>query len=245
MLNQIRFPGKEESLRLQFSVPGPSPKANLAEKVIRVLVADGHALIRGGIGALIEQRSELQIVAEASNGPEALRLILQHRPDVALIESAISELGAFEVTSRVRQECPEVNVIILSTHADGECLRRALSCGAAGYLTMTTSAAELELAIKTVAHGKTHISSSATSMLVDLVRCGDRNDLLKGLTPRQREVLKLIAEGSTTKQIAMVLKISAKTVETHRTLLTDRLDIHHTAGLVRYALKAGLVRLDD
>ena len=165
MLNPIRFTGKEDSSRPQFSVCGPSPKANLAGKVIRVLVADDHALIRGGIGALIEKRPELQIVAEASDGPEALRLIMQHQPDVALIESTISKLDAFEVTSRVRRECPGVHVIVLSKHADEECLKQALSCGAAGYLTMTAAAAELELAIKTVANGKTHISSSATSLL--------------------------------------------------------------------------------
>ena len=212
-------------------------------KEIRVLVADDRALIRGGIRALLEKLPELQIVAEASDGFEALRLIRQHQPDVALIESSMSKLNGFEVTARVRKECPGVHVIVLSTHADEECLRQALGCGAAGYLTMTASAAELELAIKTVANGKTHISSSAKDLLADFVR--GSHETLKGLTPRQRDVLKLIAEGNSTKQIALVLKISVKTVETHRMLLTDRLDIHHTAGLVRYAIKAGLIRLED
>jgi DNA-binding NarL/FixJ family response regulator len=213
-------------------------------KEIRVLVVDDHALIRSGIRALIERHPELQIVAEAGDGPEALRLIRQHQPEVALIKSAMSRLNGFGLTERVRKECPGVHVIVLSTEADEESLSQALDCGAAGYLTMTTSAAELAFAIKTVANGKTHISSVATNLLVDFVRYGSRNETLKGLTPRQREVLKLIAEGNTTKQISLILKISVKTVETHRRLLTDRLDIHHTAGLVRYAFKAGLIRLE-
>ena len=210
---------------------------------IRVLLADHHVLIRGGIRALLEKLPELKILAEASDGPEALRLIRQHRPDVALIESAMSGLSGFEVTALVKKECPGVHVIVLSTYADEECLRQALDCGADGYLTMTASAAELELAIKTVANGQTYISSSATKLLEDFIR--GSHETLKGLTPRQREVLKLIAEGKSTKEIALALNISVKTVETHRMLLTDRLDIHHTAGLVRYAIKAGLIRLED
>ncbi len=210
---------------------------------IRVLLADDHALVRAGIRALLEKLPEFQIVGEAGDGPEALRLIGQHQPDVALIESAISKLNGFEVTARVSKECPGVHVIILSTSADEESLRQVLDCGAEGYLIMTASAAELELAIKTVANGQTYISSSATKLLEDFVQ--GSHETLKGLTPRQREVLKLIAEGKSTKEIALALKISVKTVETHRMLLTDRLDIHHTAGLVRYAIKSGLIRLED
>jgi len=214
-------------------------------KQIRVLIADDRALIRGGIRAQLEKLPELQIVAEASDGAEALRLIKQHQPDVALIESAMSGLNGFEVTARVRKECPAVRVIVLSTHADEERLRQALACGASGYLTMAASAAELELAIKAVANGETHISPSATKLMVDFVRGRAGNETVARLTPRQREVLKLIAEGYSTKQIALALKTRVKTVETHRRLLKDRLDIHHTAGLVRYAIKAGLVQLED
>jgi DNA-binding NarL/FixJ family response regulator len=212
-------------------------------KEIRVLVSADHALIRGGIRALLEKLPELQIVAEAGDGLEALRLIRQHQPDVAVIESTMSRLNGFEVTARVKRERPSVNVIVLSTHADGECLRQALSCGAIGYLSMTASVAELELAIKTVANGQTHISSLATKLLVDSAPRGAGDETLEVLTPRQRDVLKLIAEGHSTKQIAMILKISVKTVETHRMLLTDRLDIHDTAGLVVFAIKTGLIRL--
>jgi DNA-binding NarL/FixJ family response regulator len=212
---------------------------------LRLLVADDHSLVRSGIRALLERASGIQIVAEACDGPEGLRLIMQHQPDVALIESAMCKLNGFEVTDRVREECPTVHVIVLSTNADEECLMNALSCGAVGYLTMATSVAELEMAIKTVANGKTCICSSARKPLLDFVRFRAANETFARLTPRQREVLKLIADGNSTKQIALVLNISVKTVETHRKLLTDRLDIHNTAGLVRYAIKAGLIGLGD
>jgi len=213
-------------------------------KKIRILLADDQALVRGGIRALLERLPELQIVAEASDGLEVLRLIKQHQPDVALIESAISKLNGFEVTARVRKECSNVHVLVLSTQDNEESLRQALGCGATGYLTMTACVSELELAIKTVANGQTHISSSATKLLMDFSRRGTGTETLKVLTPRQRDVLKLIAEGNSTKQIALTLKISVKTVETHRMRLTDRLDIHDTAGLVRYAIKAGLIRAE-
>ena len=214
-------------------------------KEIRVLIADDRTLIRGGIRAQLERLPGLQVVAEAGDGPEALRLIRQHQPDVALIESSMCKLNGFEVTHRLRTECPAVQVIVLSTNAGDECLMNALSYGAAGYLTMATTAAELETAIKTVANGKTHICSSARKPLLGFVQFRAANETFARLTPRQREVLKLIADGNSTKQIALVLNISVKTVETHRMLLTERLDIHDTAGLVRYALRAGLVRLED
>ena len=212
---------------------------------IRVLVADDRALIRSGIRAHLEELPGLQIVAEAKDGPEALRLIRHHQPDVAVIESAMCKLNGFEVTARVKKECPTVHVIVLSTHADEECQMQAMSCGAAGYLTMAASGAELRLAIKTVANGMTHVCSSARRPSPDSVQFRTADETVARLTPRQREVLKLIAEGNSTKQIALILNISAKTVETHRMLLTDRLDIHDTAGLVRYAIKAGLIGLDD
>jgi DNA-binding NarL/FixJ family response regulator len=212
---------------------------------IRALVADEHALVRRGICVLLEKLPELQIVGEAGDGYDALRLIKQHQPNLALIGGALSKLNGFEVTARASQECPDVNVIILSAHADETYLSRAFSCGAAGYLTMAASVTELEFAVKAVANGETHICSSVRKLLLDFVRFRAGNETFARLTARQRQVLKLIADGNSTKQIALVLNISVKTVETHRMLLTDRLDIHDTAGLVRYAIKAGLIRLED
>lgn len=212
-------------------------------KEIRVLIGANHAIVRGGIRALLGKLSDLQIVAEAAEGPEALRLIGKHRPDVALLESSIARWNAFEVTAQVKKDYPGVRVIVLSRQANEEGLRQVLGCGADGYLTMTASAAELELAIKTVANGQPYITPAAAKLLEDFVR--GSHETIKGLPPRQREVLKLMAEGKSTKEIAVALKISVKTVETHRLLMTERLDIHDIAGLVRYALKAGLIQLED
>lgn len=214
-------------------------------KQISVFIADEHAFVREGIRALLEKFPELKVVAESSAVPEALRLIKQHQPDVAVIKCAMFEPKDFELVARVKNECPAVQVIVLSARDDEESLMRAVGCGAAGYLTLTASAAELGLAIKTVAGGKSHISSSAKKTLSEIVRRRIGTETIEALTPRQRDVLKLIAEGNSTKHIAEILKISVKTVETHRALLSERLDIHNTAGLVSYALKAGLIRLDD
>jgi DNA-binding NarL/FixJ family response regulator len=220
-------------------------RGKFAVKQIRVLVADDQHLIRDGICALLEDLPEFQVVGEAGDGLEALQLIGQHQPDVALIENAMSGLNGFEVTAQASRESPEVHVIILSANADDACLRQALACGAAGYLTMNASASELVLAIKTVANGKTHITSSATEPLMDFVRCTACEGSLERLTPRQREVLRLLALGNSTKKIALLLKISPKTIETHRTLLMERLDMHDIASLVRYAIKTGLIRVED
>ena len=214
-------------------------------KEIRVLVADDHALIRTGIRALLERSPELQIVAEANDGPEALRLIEQHQPDVALIESAMSMPDGLDVTDCVSREWPGVHIIVISTDDNEASLRRALEHGATGYLTIAASAAELEFAVKTVANNKPYISPSATTRMVGFARDLTADESFESLSPRQREVLQLTAEGNSIKQIALLLNISVKTVETHRRLLSERLGIPHTAGLVRYAVRAGLIRLED
>ena len=212
---------------------------------VRVLIAGGRTLIRAGLCALLDQLPGLRVIAEASDGNEAFRLISEHQPDAAVIFSSIFKLNAFHLTARITNECPNVHVVIISSRADEDDLKRALSCGALGYLPMTASAVELELAIKRVASGGAHVSSSVASVLMDLVGPRAVDEAFKPLTLRQRDVLRLIAEGYSTKQIALVLKISVKTVESHRLVLTDRLDIRSTAGLVRYAIRNGLVSLEE
>jgi DNA-binding NarL/FixJ family response regulator len=175
---------------------------------------------------------------------QAWRLINQHQPDVALIESSMSIISGFELAEHALRKVPHVHVILLSSHADRECMKRASGCGADGYLTMNDSPANLELAIRTVVNAKRHAGARATKELVNFVRRDPFDDTSRLLTPRQREVLKLIAEGKSTKQIALILNISVKTVESHRALLTTRLDIRHVAGLVRYAIKSGLIHLE-
>lgn len=213
-------------------------------KQIRVLVVSDRALVRSRICNLLKRIPELQIVAETGDGWEVLSLIKQHRPDVALIEYAVSRLNAFELTTRLAQECPDVNIIILTTNSNERYLKQVLRSGARGCLAVTASARELELAVKSVAGGESHESSSATKARLDFGRTRAIHETAKPLTPRQRQVLCLIADGYTTKQIALFLNISVKTVETHRMQLANRLDIHSTAELVRYAIRNGLADLE-
>lgn len=191
---------------------------------------------------MLERVSDIQIVAEASDGDEALHLIVQYQPDVVLMDISMPKLDGFEVTRRVTTDFPNLRVIMLSVHSDEEYVLRALSSGATGYLSKNVSSEELELAIKAVANGKTYLNLPPT--ILEMLRTGGDRSLAQ-LTPRQREVLQLIAQGVSTKGIALALNVSAKTVESHRAQLMERLGIYQTAGLVRYAIKAGLIRMDD
>lgn len=220
---------------------------------IRILLADDHTLVRAGIGALLQGLEGMQVVAEASDGHAALRLVQTHQPDVVLLDIAMPGLNGLEVTARVAQAFPRVRVIILSMHANEEYVVQALRAGATGYLLKSAVTAELELAVRAVARGEVYLSPPISRYVIaDYVRrvegAGSPDATPPGpytrLTPRQREVLQLIAEGHTTKDMAQRLHISVKTVETHRTQLMKRLDIHDVAGLVRYAIRTGLLILD-
>jgi DNA-binding NarL/FixJ family response regulator len=216
-------------------------------KAIRVLIADDHTLVRAGIRALLEKLPGIQVVAEASNGREALGLIREHNPNVVLMDIAMPGLSGLEATRRVTKEFPNVNVLILSMHAGEEYVLQAMNAGAAGYLLKGSDVSELSLAIRAVARGQMYLSPPISKQVIkDYVRrVGGEESPLERLTPRQREILQLIAEGATTKEIAKTLRISVKTVETHRAQLMERLNIHDVAGLVRYAIKIGLVQADD
>jgi len=210
--------------------------------IIRILLADDHALLRAGIRALLEDLPGVAVVAEAADGREALALVEAHRPDLLLADIAMPGLGGLEVTARVAEDYPEIGVVILSMYRDGEYVRKAVKAGARGYLLKDSAIPELELAIRAVARGETYLSPPvSTQVVADYRRLAYETALEGPLTPRQREILRLIAEGKTTKSIARSLNISVKTVETHRTQLMDRLDIHDVAGLVRHAIRVGLV----
>lgn len=216
-------------------------------KVIKVLVADDHTLVRAGIRALLEKLPDVQVVAETGDGREALRLIGEHRPDVALMDIAMPGLSGLEVVKRVVKEFPDVHVLILSMHAGEEYVWQALSAGAAGYLLKGSDVAELAVAIGAVSRGEMYLSPPISKQVIKdyMRRVGGSEPLPERLTPRQREILQLIAEGATTKEIARTLGVSVKTVETHRAQLMERLDIHDVPRLVRYAIKIGLVQVDD
>jgi DNA-binding NarL/FixJ family response regulator len=213
-------------------------------KRIRVLLADDHALVRAGIRSLLSGLPGVEVIGEAHDGREALRLTLEKRPDVVLMDISMPSLNGLEAAGRLAKECPTARVVILSMSATEEYVAQALRAGAAGYLLKDAEPAELELAVRAAARGETYLTPAVSKKVVaDYVQrlnvpAAGPLDLL---TPRQREVLQLIAEGRTTKEIARVLNLSVKTVETHRTQLMDRLDLHDVAGLVRFAVRVGLV----
>ncbi len=215
-------------------------------KPIRVLLADDIGLIRTGLRALLERITDVEVVAEAFDELETIRLIKQHEPGILLMHSSMSRMNCLEMARRITREFPKVHVILLSRHANGEYIGQALRSGVAGYLMMTASPGELEQAIKTVAGGKTYLSNLGMKHLADFVRSASgKESLLERLTPRQREVFEVLVQGQSTKQIGLALNISVKTVESHRAQIMERLDIHDITGLVRYAIKVGVVDLED
>jgi DNA-binding NarL/FixJ family response regulator len=214
--------------------------------MIRLVIADNHTLVRAGFRSLVEDLAGVEVVGEAENGREALRLVASLSPHLVLMDIAMPELNGLEATARIAHDFPRVRVLIVSMHANEEYVYQALRAGAAGYLLKDSGTEELELAIRAIARGETYLSPAVSKYVVtDYVRrLGEESSPLDQITPRQREILQLIAEGKSTKEIAEILYISTKTVETHRTQLMDRLDIHDIAGLVRYAIRVGLVLLD-
>ncbi len=213
---------------------------------VRVLLADDHTLVRAGIRALLEDMGGVVIVAEAANGRDALALAREHRPDLAIMDISMSALNGIDAAARIRQELPGTRVLMLSMHAGEEFVRRALKVGAAGYLVKDSAPLELRMAIEAVMRDEVYLSPRVSKpLLAGLIdAAGPAPSSIDALTPRQREVLQLIAEGRTTKEIAFTLGLSVKTVETHRAALMQRLAIRDVAGLVVYAVRHNLVSVD-
>ena len=211
---------------------------------IQVLLVEDHTLVRAGIRSLLKGFHGVEVVAEAGNGREALPLIKKYHPDVVVMDVAMPEMNGLEATKRITKDFPRVRVIVLSMHASEEYVWQALQAGACGYLLKDASAEELEIALRAVIKGETYLSPAISKHVVSayIRRVSGETGSVEVLTPRQREVLQLIAEGHSTKEIAQKLDIGIKTVETHRAQLMERLDIHDLAGLVRYAIRIGIVR---
>lgn len=209
----------------------------------RILLADDHTLLRAGIRSLLEKMPGVEVIAEAADGREALDLIKTHQPNMVLMDIAMKGLNGLDATARIAREFPNVRVIILSMHANEEYVLQTLRAGASGYLLKDAATAELELAIQAVARRDTYLSPAISRRVIEdyLGRTSGVKGPAENLTPRQREILQLIAEGRSTKEIAFVLKLSVKTVDTHRAQLMDRLGVHDVPGLVRQAMRMGLV----
>ena len=208
----------------------------------RVVLADDHAIVRAGLKKLLESLG-VEVVGEAADGRELLALLDTLHPDVALLDVAMPGLNGIEAAARIAREHPRTRVLILSMHQNEDYVRRALRAGAAGYLVKDAAPDELDLALKAVMRGETFLSPSVSKGVMSDYVQRLRAEEAPGatLTPRQREILQLVAEGKSSKEIARLLNLSVKTVESHRADLMQRLDIHDLAGLVRYAIREGLV----
>jgi DNA-binding NarL/FixJ family response regulator len=214
---------------------------------LRIVVADDHALVRAGFRALLARFLDFEVVAEAANGHDALRLLAEHAPDLALIDISMPGLNGLETTRRATKEHPGTRIVVLSMHSDEEYVRQAFASGAAGYLLKNASEGELEIALRAVARGDAWLSPGVarpvmTAFARDPAAPPGPFELL---TARQREILQLIAEGHSTKDVARRLGRSVKTVETHRAQIMERLGIRSLQGLVRYAVRVGLVQSDS
>src|SRR5579883_1372041 len=210
---------------------------------IRILLCDDHLLIRASLKSLIGEVPSIQVVGEAGDGREALEHAGKLQPHVVLMDIAMPGLNGLEATRRLVKDHPQVRVVMLSMHADESHVLQALRAGASGYVLKGSAPRELEMAIEAVARGEIFLSPAISKHVIDvyLNRAEGQTNSLDLLTPRQREILQLIAEGKSSKQIAQLLDASVKTIESHRASLMERLDIHDVAGLVRYAIRHGLV----
>lgn len=211
-----------------------------------VLLADDHSLVRAGIRALLDNIGTIEVVAETGDGRQVLRLVKEHQPRLVLLDIAMPSLNGLEAAARIHRDYPDTAVIMLSMHANEEYVLQALRAGASGYLVKDAAIAELEIALRSVINGKTYLSPTISKTLIDeyLGNSAKARSPLERLTSRQREILQLVAEGRTTRQIAELLSVSVKTVETHRAQLMDRLEIRDIPGLVCYAIRTGLIQAD-
>lgn len=216
-------------------------------KELKIILADDHTLVRAGIRSLIQQFQGMKVVGEAGDGNEALRLVKELKPDILLTDIAMPGMNGLDTVARLKRDFPGTHVVILSMHVSEEYVLQALKSGADGYLLKDSATTELEQAVKAVSRGEKFLSPSVSQHVIEDYkrRVGGETNPLDQLSSRQREILKMIAEGKNTKEIAQILELSAKTVETHRAQLMDKLDIHDIPGLVRYAIKTKLVTLES
>ena len=214
---------------------------------LRMMIVEDHALVRAGMRALLQKIGGIDVVADVGDGWEAVKAVQTDAPDLVLMDIAMPGLNGLDATARIVRESSNTRVILLSMYANEEYLRQALQVGASGYLLKGADLAELELAIRTVERGETYLTPAVAKYAVEAYRnkSGEPSSPLARLSGRQREILQLIAEGSTTKEIAQRLNLSVKTVETHRAQLMERLEIHDVPGLVRLAIRVGLVHVDS
>ena len=209
-------------------------------KRIRILLADDHAVVRQGFKMILGEQPDMEIVGEAGNGREALQLAESLKPDLVVMDVAMPELNGIEATRRMIDVAPHARVLALSMHKDSVYVREILRAGARGYLLKDSVAADLVFAVRAVAQGEGYISPAVSNAVLDDYRKHVTNPI-DLLTSREREVLQMLAEGKTNKEIAVVLNLSVYTVEAHRGRIMEKLNLHSTGELVRFALRNGLI----
>jgi DNA-binding NarL/FixJ family response regulator len=213
---------------------------------IRILIADDHTLLRNGICALLEDEPDIVIVGEASDGREAVRLAGQFKPNVVLMDIAMPLLNGLEATRQIKREHPEINVLVLTMYDNEEYFREMLEVGASGYIIKRAAASELVSAIRAVYKGEAVLSPAITRLLLEDYLSHDSHnekDDPNALSSREREVLQLIAEGKTSREIAEILNLAIKTVQSHRTSLMQKLDLHDRGDLIKYAIQKKIIEL--
>ncbi len=213
---------------------------------ISVILADDHAVMRDGLRAMLERQQDITVIGEATNGREAIRLVAQLRPDVVVMDVGMSELNGIEATQRICERDPSVRVVILSMHASKAYIRRALEAGARGYLLKESAGADVVQAVRTVRSGGRYLSARVSEQIVDayLRDTPPDDDPLARLSPREREVLQLVVEGKTSVDIAQLIFLSPKTVDTYRSRLMSKLGVADLAGLVKFAIQHGVTQLE-
>ncbi len=209
--------------------------------MMHIVLVDDHTLVRAGLHALLDGIDGVSVVAEAENGEQAVALALEHAPDVALLDITMPGLNGLQAAERILAQSPQTRVVILSMHAAEEYVNRALALGVSGYLLKDAATLDLQAALEAVAAGQTYLSPRITSQVLESRLKAGENAPKQGLTPRQTEVLRLLAQGRSVKEIAYDLQLSAKTVETYRAQIMERLGLHDIASLVRYAIRTGMI----
>jgi DNA-binding NarL/FixJ family response regulator len=209
---------------------------------VRVLIADDHGIVRSGLRLLLERQDDIEVIGEAADGAEARDIAVRDRPDLAILDVRMPKLTGLQVTREIKRQAPEVSVLILSMHDDERYLFEALKAGASGYVLKTQADTDLLEAIRAVQRGEPFLTPAAQQALIkDVLERGHGTEGEEGLTPREEEIVKLVAEAHTTRQIAEILHLSEKTVENHRGNAMRKLGMRDRVELVRYAIRRGLI----
>jgi len=211
---------------------------------LRILLADDHTVVRQGLRKVLEERPEWQVVAEAGDGHEAVRLAELHKPDVAVLDVAMPLLNGIEATRRIAKRVPHTRILVLSMYSDEAYVTQMMKAGATGYLLKDSAGVDLLEAVQAVAQGKSYFSPAVARLMLDdyARQRGTDDDRYESLSDREREIFQLIAEGKVNKEIATLLFISLSTVETHRARIMEKLDLHSAAEIVLHAVRRGVIR---